>query len=215
VTSSLMHWSLAAMTGMVAIRSATIAVAEEPQLRRKMFEASLPLSVMQAVGDISGVNVNIDSSYNNFYVIGLQLAVPGHNVNVKEWEYLDRNRSYYILTAVRDAGTALTQRTFILEQHLVPKLGLDSKQLKQLQRGRLGDIYPSQHSHILLAKRQFKFPSLGQYLRNDTNEFNYAIYPRVVDVVSQPADSRAVTNIRAALSKGDVNANYRIQPTFE
>ena len=85
MTYSLKHLFGATMIGMVVVSSATIAVAQEPQLRRNVFEDSLPLSVMQAVGDIFGVNVNVDSSYNNFYVIGLRLAVPGHNVNVMEF----------------------------------------------------------------------------------------------------------------------------------
>ena len=76
MTYSLKHLFGATMIGMVVVSSATIAVAQEPQLRRNVFEDLLPLSVMQAVGDIFGVNVNVDSSYNNFYVIGASCRTP-------------------------------------------------------------------------------------------------------------------------------------------
>jgi hypothetical protein len=181
----------------------------------KRIKNTIILPIIQTVGNVAGVNSHVDSTYKDFYLVGLEIAKPGMNVNSAEWG-LDSHKQYYLLTAVRENEGNTVQRKFLVtEDQLIAKVGFSKQQLDEIKSQGIGTPEASPNSQVLLPEKKFDFPSRGQYLRSEHSLVDFSVYPRAEDVVVNPADLTIVQKINNDLKSGKVKSGFRTQMKFQ
>ncbi|MDD5586677.1 MAG: hypothetical protein PHY92_06965 [Alphaproteobacteria bacterium] len=153
------------------------------------------LKVAFGIGKLAGVEQKLDT-YRDFYLTSYELVNPG-NVHPKQFELLAKDpkfkdqECYLVTAATQNKHGELVQRKFLLNKGQARKIGL-----LDLKEGK--ETGPSPQ---VILNQKFTFETYGQYLENMFGVRLAKIYPRVQNVMAQPAEGESMN---MALREGAV-----------
>jgi len=181
------------------------------------FKRGVVLPVVDKIGDVFGVNRTADETYKNFYLAGLEVAKIGVNVDPFEAKYLDKNKKYFLMTAVRDDGEYAVARKFLLTEELVKsQLRLDDTAIERLNMISIGN--PNLQSNIptpLDPRTKMTISAKGQYLRCGLSALDFKIYPRLERINTYAGDTSETAHIDRCVREGRVKSGFVCWKNFD